>query len=43
VFDPEGPIYSPMANPEDPALRSDEEENAALDPGTEIGMGNHND
>jgi len=42
VFDPEGPMYSPMANPEDPVIRSEDEDNAALESMTENSLGNQN-
>lgn len=41
VFDPDGPMYSPMVNPEDPALGSEDDENAALDGGAETSQRNH--
>jgi hypothetical protein len=41
VFDPDGPMYSPMVNPEDPALGSEDDENAALDSGGEHTQRHH--
>jgi hypothetical protein len=35
VFDPEGPMYLPMANPEDPATRLEDDEDVVLEAGAD--------